>query len=313
MVASPSTSLNADPHQQQRPEPEPVHTAPATAELVLTLDCPEKPGIVHAVSGVLLAHGCTIVELTQFDDRRLAHFFMRVHVASTTGQALDRATLEADLAPVAERFGMRWELGEHGAKRRVLVMVSKFGHCLNDLLFRASTGELPVDIVAVVSNHRDHQRLVEWHGIPFHHVPVTADTKPQAEARLLELVERFEVDLVVLARYMQVLSDSLATRMEGRVINIHHSFLPSFKGAKPYHQAYDRGVKTVGATAHYVTAKLDEGPIISQQVVQVDHTYGPEDLVAAGRDTECKALFNAVRWHCEGRVILHGNRTIVLR
>ncbi len=313
MVASPSTSLNADPHQQQRPEPEPVHTAPATAELVLTLDCPEKPGIVHAVSGVLLAHGCTIVELTQFDDRRLAHFFMRVHVASTTGQALDRATLEADLAPVAERFGMRWELGEHGAKRRVLVMVSKFGHCLNDLLFRASTGELPVDIVAVVSNHRDHQRLVEWHGIPFHHVPVTADTKPQAEARLLELVERFEVDLVVLARYMQVLSDSLATRMEGRVINIHHSFLPSFKGAKPYHQAYDRGVKTVGATAHYVTAQLDEGPIISQQVVQVDHTYGPEDLVAAGRDTECKALFNAVRWHCEGRVILHGNRTIVLR
>ncbi|MCV7496493.1 formyltetrahydrofolate deformylase [Micrococcus luteus] len=290
-----------------------MHTAPATAELVLTLDCPEKPGIVHAVSGVLLAHGCTIVELTQFDDRRLAHFFMRVHVASTTGQALDRATLEADLAPVAERFGMRWELGEHGAKRRVLVMVSKFGHCLNDLLFRASTGELPVDIVAVVSNHRDHQRLVEWHGIPFHHVPVTADTKPQAEARLLELVERFEVDLVVLARYMQVLSDSLATRMEGRVINIHHSFLPSFKGAKPYHQAYDRGVKTVGATAHYVTAQLDEGPIISQQVVQVDHTYGPEDLVAAGRDTECKALFNAVRWHCEGRVILHGNRTIVLR
>ncbi|MCV7636785.1 formyltetrahydrofolate deformylase [Micrococcus luteus] len=290
-----------------------MHTAPATAELVLTLDCPEKPGIVHAVSGVLLAHGCTIVELTQFDDRRLAHFFMRVHVASTTGQALDRATLEADLAPVAERFGMRWELGEHGAKRRVLVMVSKFGHCLNDLLFRASTGELPVDIVAVVSNHRDHQRLVEWHGIPFHHVPVTADTKPQAEARLLELVKRFEVDLVVLARYMQVLSDSLATRMEGRVINIHHSFLPSFKGAKPYHQAYDRGVKTVGATAHYVTAQLDEGPIISQQVVQVDHTYGPEDLVAAGRDTECKALFNAVRWHCEGRVILHGNRTIVLR
>lgn len=309
MVDSPSTSSNADP----RPQGEAVLTAPATTELVLTLDCPERPGIVHAVSGVLLEHGCTIVELTQFDDRRFGHFFMRVHVASATGEGLDADALRADLTPVAERFGMRWELNEHGAKRRVLVMVSKFGHCLNDLLFRARTGELPVDIVAVVSNHRDHQRLVEWHGIPFFHVPVAPDTKPQAESRLLELVDRFEVDLVVLARYMQVLSDSLATRMEGRVINIHHSFLPSFKGAKPYHQAYERGVKTVGATAHYVNAELDEGPIIAQQVVEVDHTYGPEDLVAAGRDTECKALSNAVKWHCEGRVILHGNRTVVLR
>ncbi|MFI7481651.1 formyltetrahydrofolate deformylase [Kocuria sp. M1R5S2] len=288
-------------------------TARSTTELVLTLDCPEKAGIVHAVSGVLLDHGCNIVELTQFDDRRLGHFFMRVHVAPATGEALDQEALRRDLAPVAEKFDMRWELNEHRAKRRVLVMVSKFGHCLNDLLFRARTGELPVDIVAVVSNHRDHQRLVEWHGIPFFHVPVTPDTKPEAEARLLELVDRFEVDLVVLARYMQVLSDQLATRMEGRVINIHHSFLPSFKGAKPYHQAYERGVKTVGATAHYVNAELDEGPIIAQQVVGVDHTYGPEDLVAAGRDTECKALSDAVKWHCEGRVILHGNRTVVLR
>ncbi len=309
MVDWPSTSSNAD----QRLRPEPVRTVPATTELVLTLDCPEKPGIVHAVSGVLLEHGANIVELTQFDDRRLGHFFMRVHVAPATGDGLDPEALRTALAPVAERFGMRWELNEHGAKRRVLVMVSKFGHCLNDLLFRARTGDLPVDIVAVVSNHRDHQRLVEWHGIPFFHVPVTPDTKPAAEARLLELVDRFEVDLVVLARYMQVLSDSLATRMEGRVINIHHSFLPSFKGAKPYHQAYERGVKTVGATAHYVNAELDEGPIIAQQLVDVDHTHGPEDLVAAGRDTECKALSNAVKWHCEGRVILHGNRTVVLR
>ncbi len=309
MVDWPSTSSNAD----QRLRPEPVRTVPATTELVLTLDCPEKPGIVHAVSGVLLEHGANIVELTQFDDRRLGHFFMRVHVAPATGEGLDPEALRTALAPVAERFGMRWELNEHGAKRRVLVMVSKFGHCLNDLLFRARTGDLPVDIVAVVSNHRDHQRLVEWHGIPFFHVPVTPDTKPAAEARLLELVDRFEVDLVVLARYMQVLSDSLATRMEGRVINIHHSFLPSFKGAKPYHQAYERGVKTVGATAHYVNAELDEGPIIAQQLVDVDHTHGPEDLVAAGRDTECKALSNAVKWHCEGRVILHGNRTVVLR
>ncbi|MFI7493112.1 formyltetrahydrofolate deformylase [Kocuria sp. M4R2S49] len=303
-------SSNAD---QQRAQAATVAGARAATELVLTLDCPEAPGIVHAVSGVLLAHGCTIVELTQFDDRRVGHFFMRVHVTSATGETLDQDSLREDLAPVVEQFGMRWELNEHGTKRRVLVMVSKFGHCLNDLLFRARTGDLPVDIVAVVSNHRDHQRLVEWHGIPFFHVPVTPDTKPQAESRLLELVDRFEVELVVLARYMQVLSDSLATRMEGRVINIHHSFLPSFKGAKPYHQAYERGVKTVGATAHYVNAELDEGPIIAQQLVDVDHTHGPEDLVAAGRDTECKALSNAVKWHCEGRVILHGNRTVVLR
>jgi formyltetrahydrofolate deformylase len=294
-------------------EQQPAQGAEAASELVLTLDCREAPGIVHAVSGVLLEHGCNIVELTQFDDRRLGHFFMRVHVASSTGEALDEEALRKDLGPVAERFGMSWELDRHGAKRRVMIMVSKFGHCLNDLLFRARTGELPVEIVAVVSNHRDHQRLVEWHGIPFFHVPVTPDTKPDAEAKLLELVDRFEVDLVVLARYMQVLSDSLATRMAGRVINIHHSFLPSFKGAKPYHQAYDRGVKTVGATAHYVNSELDEGPIIAQQLVDVDHTFGPEDLVAAGRDTECKALSNAVKWHCEGRVILHGNRTVVLR
>jgi formyltetrahydrofolate deformylase len=208
---------------------------------------------------------------------------------------------------------MRWELAPHGAKRRVLIMVSKFEHCLNDLLFRARTGELPVDVVAVVSNHRDHERLVEWHSIPFFHIPVTADTKPAAEARLLEVIDENDVELVVLARYMQVLSDDLTRRLGGRAINIHHSFLPSFKGAKPYHQAYARGVKTVGATAHYVNAELDEGPIIAQQVVEVDHTFSPEDLVAAGRDTECKALSNAVRWHCEGRVFLQGNRTIVLR
>ena len=222
-------------------------------------------------------------------------------------------TLRAAFAPVADRFGMSWRLEPHGSKRRVLIMVSKFGHCLNDLLFRARIGELPVDVVAVVSNHTDHQALVEWHGIPFFHVPVTAATKPEAEGRLLELIDEFDVELVVLARYMQVLSDGLTRKLDGRAINIHHSFLPSFKGAKPYHQAYARGVKTVGATAHYVNAELDEGPIISQQVVEVDHTYGPEDLVAAGRDTECKALSNAVRWHCEGRVILQGNRTVVLK
>jgi formyltetrahydrofolate deformylase len=305
VVALPSTLSNAELNS--------VKTPKNANELVLTLDCPEGAGIVHAVSAVLLEHGCTIVELKQFDDRRWGHFFMRVHVASASGEPLDEEALRRDFVPVAEQFKMNWQLGQQGAKRRVMIMVSKFGHCLNDLLYRARTGELPVDIVAVVSNHRDHQRLVEWHGIPFFHVPVTPDTKPEAEAKLLDLVDRFEVELVVLARYMQVLSDQLATRMAGRVINIHHSFLPSFKGAKPYHQAYEKGVKTVGATAHYVNAELDEGPIIAQQVVAVDHTFGPEDLVASGRDTECKALSDAVKWHCEGRVILHGNRTVVLR
>lgn len=284
-----------------------------TTDLVLTLDCPEESGIVHAVTGVLLDHGCTIVELKQFDDRRRERFFMRVHVVSSAGGPLDEQALRLSMEPIIQRFQMRWEMRPYRQKRRVLVMVSKFGHCLNDLLFRARVGELPIEIVAVVSNHLDHQGLVEWHGINFHHVPVTKENKPEAEAQLLALVDRYDVDLVVLARYMQVLSASLVERMHGRVINIHHSFLPSFKGAKPYHQAYDRGVKTVGATAHYVSNELDEGPIIAQQVVEVDHTFGPDDLVAAGRDSECKALSNAVRWHCEGRVILFGDRTVVLR
>lgn len=281
-------------------------------EHVLTLDCPEGPGIVHAVSGFLLANGCDIIDNKQFGERSEGHFFMRVHFVSE-GDESTLETLRASFAPVAEKFGMRWQLERKGSKRRVLIMVSKFGHCLNDLLFRARIGELPVEVVAVVSNHPDHRGLTEWHGIPFHHIPVTAETKPEAEAKLMELVDGLNVELVVLARYMQVLSDDLTRKLDGRAINIHHSFLPSFKGAKPYHQAYARGVKTVGATAHYVNAELDEGPIIAQQVVEVDHTYGPEDLVAAGRDTECKALSNAVKWHCEGRVILQGNRTVVLR
>ena len=290
----------------------PAPKAPTTVEHVLTLDCAEGPGIVHAVSGFLLEHGCDIIDNKQFGERTEGHFFMRVHFVSE-GDDSTLQVLRDSFAPVADKFGMRWQLERHGSKRKVLIMVSKFGHCLNDLLFRARIGELPVEIVAVVSNHRDHEALVQWHGIPFHHIPVTADTKPAAEAALMALVDGLDVELVVLARYMQVLSDDLTRKLDGRAINIHHSFLPSFKGAKPYHQAYARGVKTVGATAHYVNAELDEGPIISQQVVDVDHTYGPEDLVAAGRDTECKALSNAVKWHCEGRVILQGNRTVVLR
>jgi formyltetrahydrofolate deformylase len=280
---------------------------------VLTLDCPEAPGLVHAVSGFLIEQHGDIHELKQFDDVREGHFFLRVHFAIADDQ-VDQGVdaLRKAFAAVAATHQMRFELREASARRRVLVMVSKFAHCLNDLLFRSRIGELPMEIAAVVSNHPDHRALVEWHGIPFFHVPVTPETKVDAESRLLELVDRFDIELVVLARYMQILSDNLTKELAGRAINIHHSFLPSFKGAKPYHQAWERGVKTVGATAHYVSCELDEGPIISQQVREVDHSYGPEDLVAAGRDTECRALSNAVKWHCQGRVVLHGNRTVVL-
>jgi formyltetrahydrofolate deformylase len=317
----------------QAPVPAPGSDAaaaePAAAvEYVLTVDCAESPGIVHAISAFLLEHGCDILDIKQYGDKAQGHFFMRVHFASRPSEPSGLSTLSRpgpeqqpattedlrrNFTPLAEQWQMNWQLEPHGRKRRVLVMVSKMGHCLNDLLFRARTGDIPVEIVAVVSNHRDQEGLVQWHGIPFFHVPVTKDTKAQAEARLLELVDEFDVELVVLARYMQVLSDELSARLAGRTINIHHSFLPSFKGAKPYHQAYERGVKTVGATAHYVNAELDEGPIISQQVIEVDHTYTADDLVAVGRDAECVALRNAVRWHCEGRILLLGNRTVILR
>lgn len=290
----------------------------AAVEHILTVDCAESPGIVHAVSAFLLEHGCDIVDIKQYGDKAQGHFFMRVHFASKSSEGsleepLTTEDLRRQFEPVAGKWQMNWQLEPQGRKRRVLVMVSKMGHCLNDLLFRARTGDIPVEIVAVVSNHRDQEGLVQWHGIPFFHVPVTATTKPQAEARLLELVDGLDVELVVLARYMQVLSDELSARLAGKTINIHHSFLPSFKGAKPYHQAYERGVKTVGATAHYVNAELDEGPIIAQQVIEVDHTYTADDLVAVGRDAECAALRNAVRWHCEGRILLLGNRTVILR
>lgn len=299
-----------------------AETTVSPTEHVLTLDCSESPGIIHAISGFLFEHGCDILDIKQYGDTAQRHFFMRVHFSSGSSssppagavqQTFSTDELRRDFNPVAEQWQMNWQLEPQGRQRRVLVMVSKMGHCLNDLLFRTRTGDLPVEIVAVVSNHPDQQGLVEWHGIPFFHVPVTKDTKPEAEARLLDIVDQFDVELVVLARYMQVLSDELSNRMAGRVINIHHSFLPSFKGAKPYHQAYERGVKTVGATAHYVNAELDEGPIISQQVIEVDHTYTPDDLVAVGRDAECAALRNAVRWHCEGRIVLLGNRTVILR
>ncbi len=283
----------------------------SAAEHVLTLDCPETPGIVHAVSGFLVDHGCNIIDNQQFGDRREDHFFMRVHVGSDAGPGATEA-LRDDFQPIAAAYRMQWQIEVAGRKRRVLIMVSRFDHCLNDLLYRSRTGELPIDVVAVVSNHPDARALVAWHGIPFHHVPVTESTKPLAERRLLGLVKELDVELVVLARYMQVLSDDLCTQLEGRAINIHHSFLPSFKGARPYHQAHARGVKLVGATAHYVTADLDEGPIIAQQVIAVNHSQAPDDLVTVGRDAECAALSRAVRWHCEGRVIVKGHRTVVL-
>jgi formyltetrahydrofolate deformylase len=280
-------------------------------DFVLTLACPDRPGIVHEVSGFLVDHGGNIVESQQFDDLITDRFFMRVDF--TASRATSAEDLRAAFAPVAERFAMTYELWQAGAPYRTLVMVSKHLHCLNDLLFRHSTGSLQIEIPAVVSNHPDAERLCAAHGVDFHHVPVTADTKPEAEARLLELVESLEVDLVVLARYMQVLSDDVCRRLQGRVINIHHSFLPSFKGAKPYHQAYDRGVKLIGATAHYVTADLDEGPIIEQDIIRVDHGYSPEQLAAAGRDVEAQVLSRAVRWHSESRVLLNGHRTVVFR
>ena len=280
---------------------------------VLTLDGAERPGLLHAVTGFLVENRADIREIKQFDDQLAGRYVCRVDFVIPDDGDPGIESLERSLDSLREEWQLNAGLRRSTDKQRVLVMVSKFAHCLNDLLFRAHVDDLPIKIVAVVSNHPDHEDLVRWHRVPFHHVPVTAATKPEAESRLLQLVDELDVDLVVLARYMQILSDDLARRLSGRAINIHHSFLPSFKGAKPYHQAYERGVKTVGATAHYVTGDLDEGPIISQQVQEVDHSYTPADLVAAGRDTECKALSNAVRWHCEGRVFVQGRRTVVLR
>jgi len=281
-------------------------------EYVLILDCPDVPGIVHAVSGFLVTHSGNIVESQQFDDRLNDRFFMRVRFETLDGDpGLEQ--LRSGFTAVAERFGMTWHLWDARSPYRTLIMVSKFGHCLNDLLFRWSVGSLQIEIPAIVSNHPDLAPLAASYGIDFHHIPVTPDTKADAEEQLIGLVDSLRIDLVVLARYMQVLSDDLCKQLDGRAINIHHSFLPSFKGAKPYHQAFERGVKLVGATAHYVTADLDEGPIIEQDVTRVDHSFTSEQLVAAGRDVECQVLSRAVRWHAETRVLRNGNRTVVFR
>lgn len=280
-----------------------------TDQYVLTLSCPDKQGIVHAVSSYLFITGCNIEDSQQFGDRDTGLFFMRVHFAAEQPVSLEK--LRASFAAVGDAFDMDWQLHRADDRMRIVLMVSKFGHCLNDLLFRSRTGALPVEIAAVVSNHPDFAELVSSYGIPFHHIPVTKDNKAAAEAELLDLVRRENVELVVLARYMQVISDDLCKALNGRIINIHHSFLPSFKGAKPYHQAHARGVKVIGATAHYVTADLDEGPIIEQEVERVDHAVTPDQLVAIGRDVECQALARAVKWHAEHRILLNGRRTVV--
>ena len=278
-------------------------------QYVLTIVCPDRPGIVHAVSGLLVERGGNIVESQQFGDLAEDRFFMRVKFAVEGAESLD--SLRAAFTPVAERFSMMWELWQASAPYRTLILVSKFRHCLNDLLFRWSNGSLQIDVVGIVSNHLDGEPLAKTYGVDYHHIPVTEETKPGAEAQMMSLVDSLDVDLVVLARYMQVLSDDTCRRLTGKAINIHHSFLPSFKGARPYHQAFDRGVKLVGATAHYVTGDLDEGPIIEQDVERVSHRDTPEDLIRKGCDIERRVLARAVRWWCDDRVLLNGRKTVV--
>ena len=277
---------------------------------ILNLSCPDRHGIVHAVSGFLLERQGNIEEAAQYNDHATGLFFMRVQFAC---DSLSQNDLRAQLATLAEAFGMRWTLHDTTQPMRTVIMVSKEGHCLNDLLFRWKSGLLPLDIRAIVSNHREFYQLAASYNVPFHHIPVTAATKAQAEAKQFEVIQAEGAELVVLARYMQILSDDLCQKLAGRAINIHHSFLPSFKGAKPYYQAHDRGVKLIGATAHYVTADLDEGPIIEQDVARVDHSKTVEDLTAMGRDTESQVLARAVKWHSEHRVLINGHKTVIFK
>jgi formyltetrahydrofolate deformylase len=279
-------------------------------EFVLTLSCPDKPGIVYAVSSFLVQHSANIIDSQQYGEPEGGLFFMRVHFSVPQPRVV--TDLERDFTWVAESFHMTWHLHDKFERIKTLLMVSQLGHCLNDLLFRWSAGSLPVDITGVVSNHEVYRGLTESYQLPFHFLPVTKESKPAAEAQLMSIIDETSTELIVLARYMQILSPEVCKRVEGRMINIHHSFLPSFKGAKPYHQAHAKGVKLVGATAHYVTPDLDEGPIIEQGLLRVDHSYSPDRLVEAGRDVEAQVLARAVTWHAEHRVLLNGNRTVVL-
>lgn len=278
---------------------------------ILTLSCPDTTGIVYRVTGLLYESGCNILDAQQFGDDESGRFFLRVHFDLPATIAADG--LRALFAPLADAFAMEWELHDASRKARLMVLVSKQGHCLNDLLFRVHSRQLPVEIACVASNHDDFAALAQSYGVAFHHLPVSAVNRDEQEQRLIDLAERENIDLVVLARYMQILSPGLCDALAGRAINIHHSFLPSFKGARPYHQAHQRGVKIIGATAHYVTRDLDEGPIIEQDVTRVDHAMTPKDLVRMGSDIESLVLARAVRRHVEHRILLNGHRTVVFR
>lgn len=280
-------------------------------DYILTIACPDRIGIVHNVTGWLLTRHGNIIDAQQFGDLATEHFFLRVHFKLP--QPVPVAELEASFTTIATKFSMQAKIYDAQQKARLLILVSRQGHCLNDLLFRTHSGQLPVEIAGIVSNHNDYAGLAQSYGIPFHHFPVTPDTRTLQEQQILNLVQQEKIDLVVLARYMQILSTTLCLALSGKAINIHHSFLPSFKGAKPYHQAHARGVKIIGATAHYVTADLDEGPIIEQDIERVDHAMSAHALTQVGSDIESLVLARAVRSHVEHRILLNGNSTVVFR
>ncbi len=284
-----------------------------TQRLVLTLSSPDRHGIVADVTAFLAKHNYNIEESSQFEDRQEKRFFMRTELAAVNDSATPLDRLKAGFKQLTQAEPMVWQISPLNDRPKVVLAVSRWGHCLNNMLHKWKEGSLPIDIVAVVSNHNDMRNLVEWYNVPYHYLPVTRDTKAEQEAQILSIMEQTEADLLVLARYMQILSNELCEKLSGRAINIHHSFLPGFKGAKPYHQAYDRGVKLIGATAHYVTSDLDEGPIIEQEVERVSHSNTPEQLVEIGHDIESVVLYRAVRWHAERRVLLNGHRTVVFR
>ena len=301
--------------RKEKPHTQNLAAFPATIvtmnhAYILTLSCPDRTGIVHAVSGFLLERGGNIEEAAQYNDPATGLFFMRVQFACG---AMNDADLRTQLVSFAAPFQMTCNLHSTIQPMRTVILVSKEGHCLNDLLFRWKSGLLPIDIRAIVSNHREFYQLAASYNVPFHHIPVTAANKAEAEAKQYEIIQSEGAELVVLARYMQILSDNLCRNLSGRAINIHHSFLPSFKGAKPYYQAHDRGVKLIGATAHYVTADLDEGPIIEQDVARVEHSKTVDDLTTQGRDTESQVLARAVKWHSEHRVLLNGHKTVIFK
>jgi len=285
----------------------------ALNQYVLTVSCPEANGIVRAVSDFLFLRGATIIDAAQHRDKEIDRFFMRVEFEQSGGTVPGCEELNKEFAATAGQFEMEWGFYDLGTKTRVLLAVSRHTHCLNDILHRWGSGVLPADVVGVVSNHRDMEAMTKWYGLPYYYLPVSKDNRLNQEQQIIDIIQRENVDLFGLARYMQVLSPRLCEYFKGRIINIHHSFLPGFKGADPYRQAYMRGVKIIGATAHYVTTELDEGPIIEQTVEKIDHNFDIEALVQVGRDAECVAFARALKWHCEHRIIINGNKTVVFR